>query len=142
MSPTVAGCLSLSLSVPWSCFMSHTVSYCCWLSLTIHKVPWSCCISLTLSHVYWLSHTFSLSAMEILTVSHFLPRLLAVSHCLFCLMELLNVSHCPSLLLGVSHCLSGSMKPLHVSGCLLLSFQSLSVGTYLSLSPMVAGFFL
>ena len=88
--------------------MSLTVSYCCWLSLTI-----------------------SLSSMELLHISHFLPWLLAVSHSLTCPMELLHVFHCLLWLLAFSHChtqchvLSACHKSsLMVAGCLSLSLRS------------------
>ena len=64
-------------------------------------------MGLTLSFVCWLSHTFPLSAMDLLHVSHILLLLLAVSNSLSSPIELLHVSHCFYLLLAVSHFLSG-----------------------------------
>ena len=79
LSPNVAGFLSLSLLVPWICFMSLTVSYCCCLFLTDSPVLWSCCMSLSLSYSCWLSLAISLSSMELLDISHSLPLQLALS---------------------------------------------------------------
>ena len=62
------------------------------LSLSL-LVSLSCCMSLV-SYAFWLSLTVSPSAIELLHVSHFLPWLFSVSHCLSGLMELLYVSHC------------------------------------------------
>ena len=57
--PIVAGCLPLSLPVPWSCFLSLTVSHCRWLSLIVFT-----------------------SAMEFLHVSHCLFQFYGVATCL------------------------------------------------------------
>ena len=100
LSLIVAGCLSLSLLVPWSYRVSVTALYVCLLSLTVCP-----------------------SAIEFLHVSHFLLKLLAVSHCLSGPIELLHVSHCLLWLLVISHCLS----------------ECLGVTAYLSLSPIVFG---
>ena len=109
----VAACLSPSLLVTWSFCMSLTVSYPCWLSLTISPVLWCCCMFLTVSNGGWLCLTVSPRAMEFLYVSH----------CLF-------------QFYGFAACLSLSPK---FSGYLSLSFCSHGVATCLSLSPMVAG---
>ena len=42
LSPIVVSCLSLFFLAPWNCQLSLTVSYGCWLSLTVPLVPWSC----------------------------------------------------------------------------------------------------
>ena len=80
-------------------------------------------MSLTVSYDCSLSLTVSSSGIELLHVSHCLPRLLAFSHSLSCPMELLHISHCLSFLLAVSHYL----------------FQLQGVDVCLSLSSMVAG---
>ena len=82
LSPIVTGCLYRSLPVPWSFCMSDcqgcrlflTVSpvpWNCCMSLTVSPVPWSCYMSFTVSHCCWLSLTVSISAMELLHISHY-----------------------------------------------------------------------
>ena len=60
-------------------------------------------MSLTVSYGCWLTLTVSPSAMELIHVYHRLLSLLTVSHCLSGPMELLNVSHFLLWLLAVSH---------------------------------------
>ena len=62
-------------------------------------------MSLTVSYVCWLSLTVSPSAMELQHISHSLPWYLAVYNYLSSPMNLLHVYHCLSLLLAVPHCL-------------------------------------
>ena len=82
--------------------MSLTVSHCCWQSLTFRPVPWSSFKSLSDFYGFWLSLNVCLCAMELLHVSHFLPWLLAASHCLSGPMEFLSFSHCLLWLLAFS----------------------------------------
>ena len=103
--------------------MIFTVTYCCWLSLTVslstmdllyvsHSLPWLLAVS------YYLYNN-----IELMAVSHCLPWMMAFFHCLSCPMEFLDVSHCLLWLLAVSNCLS----------------QFHGVPDNLSLSPNVAG---
>ena len=100
-------------------------------------------MSPTVSHRCWLSFTVPIKLPH---VSHCLPWLLAVPHCLSGPMELLHISHCcwlsltvsPSAmvmlavsnclpwLLTFSHCIYGPMELLHVSHCIRI---------YITLSP-------
>ena len=144
--------------------MALTVSYGCWLSLTVCMVPRSFYTSLTVFHGCWMSLTVSPSNMELLHVVHCLSFLLTVSHSLHGVAACLSVSPmvagslshslrshgvatCLSLLLAVSHCLSqcrgvaGCFSPSPmVAGCLSLSLRSYGFATclllycYLSLS--------
>ena len=75
----VAGCLSKCLPMPSSYCMSLTVYYVCWLSCTVSPLPWSCYMSLTVSsssmEMLHVSHCLpwflavSLSSMLLLHVS-------------------------------------------------------------------------
>ena len=60
LSPLVAHCLSLSLPVLRRDCMCLTVSYGCWISLTISPITWSYYMSLTVFHGCWLFLTVSL----------------------------------------------------------------------------------
>ena len=75
----------------------HGVAACLSLSLS---VPWSCCMSVTVSNDCWLSPTVSTRAMELVYVSHCLLWLLDV------FLQSHGVATCLSLLLAFSHCLS------------------------------------
>ena len=76
------------------------------LSLTVSPVPWSCYMSLTVSIGCWLSLTVSPSAMELLHVSHCLLLLLAVVNYSSRPMELQHVFYSQPCLLAFSHSLS------------------------------------
>ena len=110
MSLTVSYCCWLSLTVfpiSRSCCMSLTVSYVCLLSLTVFPIPWSCYKSRTVFHCYWLYLTV---LIELLHVSNSLLLLLSVSHCLQ-----VPLNCCMSLIVS-----SNSMELLHVFHSLLL----------------------
>ena len=85
-------------------------------------------MSLTVSYYCWLTLTVSLSTMELLHVSYCLPWLPGFYHSLSGPMELLYVSNCLICLLAVSYCLSECYGfatcfslSFIVAGCLSLS---------------------
>ena len=125
--------------------MCLNVFYSCLFYLTVSPVPWSFFISLTVSIGVWVSLTVSTSAMKLLHVFHCLIWLMAVSQCLSRPLELLYFSFSSTWLLAVSHCLSGPMELLHISHCLLLLLavsyclsQCHGVAACLLLSPIIA----
>ena len=63
-------------------------------------------MSLTVSYYCWLSLTVCPSALELLHVSNCLLWFMAVSHCLSGPMDLQHISHCLYWFLAVSQCLS------------------------------------
>ena len=112
-------------------------------------VPWSWYMSLTLSHDSCLSLTVSPSAKELLHYSHYLPWFQAIPYCLCRPMELLHVSHSLPWLLAVSHCLSQFLRfaACHLLSLICACYLSLSLRSHvvsicLSMSPMVAFSFL
>ena len=108
------------------------------------QFPWLLAFPISLSvPKEWLHVSHSLPWL--LAVSHCLyhchgittcllmsPLLLAVSHSLFCPMELIHVSHGLLWLLAVSNCLFGSMYMLHVS----IFLQCLLPVSYFLYSPI------
>ena len=60
--------------------MSLNVSHGCWLSLTDSPVPWSSYMSFSISYYCLFTLTVSPSDMELLHISHCLLWLLTVSH--------------------------------------------------------------
>ena len=99
--------------------MSLTVSYCCWLSLTVSPIPWTCCMSLTLSYVCLQSLTICLVKLSFnmpLPVSNSCCLFLTVSPIQWSCCMVLTVSNCYWLPLTVS---PSAMELLYVSHCLL-----------------------
>ena len=77
--PHVSHCLLWLLAVSYRLWNCHRVAACLSLSL---PVPWSCFMSLTVSYVFWLSLTVSTIAMDLLHVSHCLFQFHGVAACL------------------------------------------------------------
>ena len=117
LSPIVAVCLSQFLSVPWSSYMSLTVS-----SSSIGLLHASHCLLLLLA----VSHYYS-GPIELLHVSHNLLCLLAVSHCI-------HQYH------GVPPCLSLSL-PVSWSYCMPLTV-SYTCWQSLTISPLPYSYYM
>ena len=144
LSCVVAGCLSLSLPLPWNC----------WLSLTLSLLLWSCYMSLTISYCCWLSflvflfHVVSVCLSLSTMVSGFLSLSLGSHRVAACLSLSRSVAGCISpssqfhgfaACLSLSHMIAGCFSlSLMIAGCLSLSLRCQGAATCFSLSLIIA----